>query len=149
MYVHAFMMMRRRGGGMESGREQAAANCACGDICTLASRRVFRVEGMDCAHESGPILSVLSALPGVGRAVPSYTDSTLPVEFDPHAVTPERIAQAISEAGFKARIDDREAEALTYWERYGRLTATSVSGVALAAGLVLHLTGSQPQGEEL
>ena len=119
--------------------------CSCGDVCTLASRRIFRVEGMDCAHESTPILAALSTLPGMGRAVPSYTDSILTVEFDPHAVTPERIAQAISEAGFKARIDDREAEALSYWERYGRLTATSVSGVALAAGLILHFTGVQPQ----
>ncbi len=130
---------------MEGGREQSAANCSCGDICTLASRRVFRVEGMDCAHESGPILSVLSALPGVGRAVPSYTDSTLTVEFDPHAVTPERIAQAISETGFKANVDDRTAEAFTYWERYGRLTATSISGVALATGLILHFMGVQPR----
>lgn len=119
---------------MENEKEQATANCSCGDICTLASRRVFRVEGMDCAHESTPILAVLSTLPGVGRAIPSYSDSTLTVEFDPHAMTPERIAQAISEAGFKVKVDDRTAEALSYWERYGRLTATSVSGVALAAG---------------
>ena len=130
---------------MENVKERAVTNCSCGDICTLASRRIFRVEGMDCAHESTPILAALSTLPGVGRAVPSYTDSTLTVEFDPHAVTPERIAQAISEAGFKARIDDREAEALSYWERYGRLTATSISGVALATGLILHFTGVQPR----
>lgn len=129
---------------MESVREQAAENCSCGDICTLASRRVFRVEGMDCVHESGPILSALSTLAGVGRAVPSFADSTLTVEFDPHAVTPERIAQAISETGFKARIDDRGAEALTYWERYGRLTTTSVSGVALTTGLILRYWGVQP-----
>ncbi|MCL5885356.1 MAG: cadmium-translocating P-type ATPase [Deltaproteobacteria bacterium] len=129
---------------MESGREKTAANCSCGDICTLASRRVFRVEGMDCAYESAPILSALSALPGVGRAVPSYSDSTLTVEFDPHAVTPERMAQAISGAGFKVRIDERESEALTYWERYGRVTATSVSGGMLAAGLILRFLDIQP-----
>jgi Cd2+/Zn2+-exporting ATPase len=129
---------------MENGRVQAAEGCSCGDICTLASRRVFRVEGMDCAHESGPILSALSSLPGVGRAVPSYSDSTLTVEFDPHAVSAERIAQAISGAGFKVRIDDREAEALTWWERYGRLTTTSVSGVALGTGLLLQFMGVQP-----
>jgi len=129
---------------MEGGRVQAAADCSCGDICTLASRRVFRVDGMDCAHESGPILSALSSLPGVGRAVPSFTDSTLTVEFDPHSVSPERIAQAISGAGFKVRIDDREADALTWWERYGRLTTTSVSGVALGTGLLLPFMGVQP-----
>jgi Cd2+/Zn2+-exporting ATPase len=145
MYVHALMTMRGRGGGMENGKEQAMANCSCGDTCTLASRRVFRVEGMDCAHEFAPILSNLSALPGAGRAVPSYSDSTLAVEFDPHAVTPERIAQAISEAGFKANVDDRTVEALTCWERYGRLTTTSVSGIALATGLILHFLGVQPR----
>ena len=124
---------------------QETPACSCGDVCTMASRRIFRIEGMDCAHESGPILSALSSVPGVGRAVPSYSDSTLTVEFDPHAVTPERIAQAISGAGFKARIDDREAAALTWWERHGRLAATSVSGVALAAGLILHFMGVQPR----
>jgi len=123
---------------------QETPACSCGDVCTMASRRVFRVEGMDCAHESGPILSALSSLPGVGRAIPSYSDSTLTVEFDPHAVTPERIAQAISEVGFKTKVDARAAEALTYWERYGRLTATSVSGVALAAGLILRFWDAQP-----
>ncbi|MCR4310485.1 MAG: cation-translocating P-type ATPase [Deltaproteobacteria bacterium] len=129
---------------MESGRVQAAANCSCGDVCTLVSRRVFRIEGMDCAHESTPILSAIAALPGLGRAVPSYADSTMTVEFDPHAVTPERIAQAISGAGFKVRIDDRGAEALTWWERHGRLATTSVSGVALGSGLLLRFMGVRP-----
>jgi len=123
---------------------QETPACSCGDVCTMASRRVFRVEGMDCAHESGPILSALSSLPGVGRAVPSYSDSTLTVEFYPHAVSAERIVQAISGAGFKVRIDDRELEALTWWERYGRLTTTSVSGVALGTGLFLKFMGVQP-----
>jgi Zn2+/Cd2+-exporting ATPase len=123
---------------------QETPACSCGDVCTMASRRVFRVEGMDCAHESTPILAALSSLPGVGRAIPSYSDSTLTVEFASHAVTPERIAQAISEAGFKTKVDDRTAEALTYWERYGRLTTTSISGVALTTGLILRFWGVQP-----
>ncbi|GAB4234129.1 MAG: heavy metal translocating P-type ATPase [Deltaproteobacteria bacterium] len=129
---------------MENGKEPAAENCSCGDVCTLLSRRVFRIEGMDCAHESTPILAALSTLPGVGRAIPTYSDSTIAVEFDPHAVTPERIVQSISEAGFKANVDDRTAEALSWWERYGRLTTTSVSGVALATGLILRYWGVQP-----
>jgi Cd2+/Zn2+-exporting ATPase len=99
---------------------------------------------MDCAHESAPILSALSAVPGVGRAVPSYVDSTVTVEFDPHAVSPERIVQAISEAGFKANVDDRSAGKLSFWERHGRLVATSVSGALLAAGLFLQFIDVQP-----
>jgi len=122
---------------MERVGKQEMSNCSCGDACSLASRRIFRVEGMDCAHESGPILSMLSAVPGVGRAVPSYADSTLTVEFDPHAVSPERIVLAISEAGFKADVDERTAEELPFWERYGRLVASSASGIMLAAGLLL------------
>jgi Cd2+/Zn2+-exporting ATPase len=80
---------------------------------------------------------MLFAVPGVGRAVPSYADSTLTVEFDPHAVSPARIVQAISEAGFKADVDERTAEELPFWERYGRLAASSASGIMLAAGLLL------------
>ncbi|MHB1013217.1 MAG: heavy metal translocating P-type ATPase [Desulfobacteria bacterium] len=128
---------------MESGRVQAAANCSCGDVCTLASRRVFRVEGMDRAHESGPILSALSGLSGVGKAVPSYADYTLAVEFDPHAVSAERIAQAINEAGFRANIEDRRQEDVPFWERYGRLVATSLSGGSLVVGLILQLLFSR------
>jgi Cd2+/Zn2+-exporting ATPase len=128
---------------MEGGRVQAAADCSCGDICTLASRRVFRVDGMDCAHESGPILSALSSLPGVGRAVPSYSDSTLTVEFDPHAVSAERIVQSIDEAGFRANIEDRRQEDVPFWERHGRLVATSLSGGSLVVGLILQLLFSR------
>jgi len=113
--------------------------CSCGDVCTMASRRVFRVEGMDCAHESGPILSALSSLPGVGRAVPSYSDSTLTVEFDPHAVSAERIVQAIDEAGFRANIEARRQEDIPFWQRHGRLVATSLSGGSLVVGLILQL----------
>ena len=113
--------------------------CSCGDVCTMASRRIFRVEGMDCAHESGPILSALSSLPGVGRAVPSYSDSTLTVEFDPHAVSTERIVQAIDEAGFCANVEDRQQEDVPFWERHGRLVATSLSGGSLVVGLILQL----------
>lgn len=130
---------------MENAKQPLSGNCSCGDVCTLASRRVFRIEGMDCAHESAPIQSSLAVLPGVVRSFPSYADSTLTVEFDPHVVTPERIAQAISEAGFKTRIDDRQAESLTFWERYGRLTTTFASGVALAVGLILQAFKVQPQ----
>ena len=128
---------------MEGGRVQAAADCSCGEICTLASRRVFRVEGMDCAHESNPILASLAALPGVGRALPSYADSTLTVEFDPHSVSTERIAQAINEAGFRANIEDRRQEDVPFWERHGRLVATSLSGGSLVVGLILQLLFSR------
>ena len=100
---------------------QETQTCSCGDVCTLGSRRVFRVEGMDCVHESGPILFALSTLPGVGQAVPSYSDSTLTVEFDPHAVSAERIVQAIDEAGFRANVEDRRQEDIPFWERHGRL----------------------------
>jgi len=96
---------------------------------------------MDCAHESDPILSRLSALPGIARAVPSYADSTLTVEFDPHTVTPERIVEAINDAGFKANADVRPREMLSFWERNGRLVATSISGLALIAGLSLPYAG--------
>jgi len=94
---------------------------------------------MDCAHESGPILSALSGLSGVGKAVPSYSDSTLTVEFDPHAVSAERIAQAINETGFLANIEDRRQEDVPFWERHGRLVATSLSGGSLVVGLILQL----------
>ena len=118
---------------------QETSACSCGDVCTMASRRIFRVEGMDCAHESGPILSALSSLPGVGRVLPSYSDSTLTVEFDPHAVSAERIVQAIDEAGFRANVEDRQQEDIPFWERHGRLVVTSLSGGSLVVGLVLQL----------
>src|SRR4030065_1776287 len=104
---------------MERVGKQAVSNCSCGDACSLASRRIFRVEGMDCAHESGPILSMLSAVPGVGCAVPSYADSTLTVEFDPHAVSPERIVRVISEAGLNAEDHDRAAAESPFWAHPG------------------------------
>ena len=118
---------------------QETPACSCGEVCTMASRRIFRIEGMDCAHESGPILSALSGIPGVGRAVPSYTESTITVEYDPHAVSAERIVQAIDGAGFRANVEDRRQEDVPFRERHGRFVATSLSGGFLLVGLVLQL----------
>jgi Cd2+/Zn2+-exporting ATPase len=63
----------------------------------------------------------------------------LTVEFDPHAVSAERIVQAIGEAGFRANVEDRQQEDVPFWERHGRLVATSLSGGSLIVGLVLQL----------
>ncbi|MDO8942807.1 MAG: heavy metal-associated domain-containing protein, partial [Desulfobacterales bacterium] len=106
---------------MESVKVQNVADCSCGEVCALASRRVFRVAGMDCPHETGPIITALSGLPGVGKVVPSFADATLTVEFEPHAVTAERIVQTIGEAGFRANAEDRQQDEVPFLERYGRL----------------------------
>jgi hypothetical protein len=47
--------------------------------------------------------------------------------------------QAIDEAGFRANVEDRRQEDVPFWERHGRLVATSLSGGSLIVGLVLQL----------
>jgi len=107
---------------------QETPACSCGDVCTMASQRVFRVEGMDCAtNPDRSFLSCPAFLESGGQFL-TYSDSTLTVEFDPHAVSAERIVQAIDEAGFRANVEDRRQEDVPFWERHGRLVATSPRG---------------------
>ena len=62
-------------------------------------RTTFRVNGMDCPEESGPIERRLAILEGVEEVAFNLVAGTVMVV---HRLRPETLVEAIREAGFEA-----------------------------------------------
>ena len=65
---------------------------------------VLHVEGMHCATCPITVRTVLRRLDGVSDAVVSTESKTARVTYDPARVTPARMAQAVTDAGYPARV---------------------------------------------
>lgn len=66
------------------------------------ARATFKVTGMTCASCEPTIRIALERTPGVRSAEVSYGRGEAVVEYDPGAVTPEKLRDAINETGYKA-----------------------------------------------
>ena len=60
------------------------------------------IDGMRCGHCVASVERALGAVDGVERATVTVGSAT--VSYHPAAVTPERIAQAIWDEGYAARV---------------------------------------------
>jgi len=65
---------------------------------------VLNVDGMHCATCPLTVRTVLRRLDGVSEAVVSTESKTARVTYDPARVSPERMAQAVTDAGYPARV---------------------------------------------
>lgn len=61
----------------------------------------FPVEGMTCSGCANGVQRSLTKLEGVKSAEVSLTDAAVTVAYNPGAVTPEQMQQAVEKAGFK------------------------------------------------
>lgn len=60
------------------------------------------IQGMSCGHCVASVKGALGRLDGV--QVQEVKMGSATVEYDPRAVTPERIAQAVEDEGYPARV---------------------------------------------
>jgi copper chaperone len=60
------------------------------------------IQGMSCGHCVASVKGALGRLDGV--QVQEVKVGSATVEYDPRAVTPERIAQAVEAEGYSARV---------------------------------------------
>jgi periplasmic mercuric ion binding protein len=65
-----------------------------------SQRTVLDVRGMDCAACPITVKTVLRKQPGVEDVKVDFSKSTAEITFDPSKVSRERLAQAVTEAGF-------------------------------------------------
>ena len=78
---------------------------ACGALAVHAgaTRNVtLDVKGMDCAACPVTVKVVLKRLPGVDDVKMDDKSHTAVVKFDPEKVSPELLAQAVTDAGYPA-----------------------------------------------
>ncbi len=65
---------------------------------------VLHVDGMHCATCPLTVRTALRRLDGVSDATVSTEAKTARVTYDPARVTPERMARAVTDAGYPARV---------------------------------------------
>ncbi|WP_240791100.1 heavy metal translocating P-type ATPase [Roseomonas sp. AR75] len=67
-----------------------------------ATRRVWRVEGMDCAACVAKVTRAVERLPGVADVEVNLMADRLTVSLAPHAATPEAVTQQVEQLGYRA-----------------------------------------------
>ena len=65
------------------------------------ARLVLKIDGMDCIMCAGQLQNSLRQIPGVLEAEVSFQDKEARVSFNPQAVGPPQLEQAIAKSGFK------------------------------------------------
>ena len=68
------------------------------------------VDGMACADCEAKVKAALSKLKGVKAVQVSYKKNEAVVEYDPGAVTPKQILQAVKKAGYEAKLKPEPKE---------------------------------------
>ena len=67
------------------------------------------VSGMHCAGCSSRVQQALESTPGVSGANVNLMTNSATVDFDPSAVTPQRLIEVIRESGYGAELPCRSA----------------------------------------
>jgi copper chaperone len=62
------------------------------------------IEGMTCSHCQAAVETALRGTEGVRAATVYLQDGSAEVEYDPSAVSPERLAEAVQEEGYAASV---------------------------------------------
>ncbi len=91
------------------------------------------VQGMCCADEARQVEAALGKLGGVRQAQAFVSAERATVTFDPSAVTPDQIREAVREAGFGVPESDENAPA---GPDFGRVLGLGMLGVVAAVVVV-------------
>ncbi|MGE0405999.1 MAG: heavy metal translocating P-type ATPase, partial [Candidatus Korobacteraceae bacterium] len=97
---------------------------------------------MDCAEEVSLLRRLLSAKAGIYDLSFDVWNARMAVEFDPTRISPEEIATTVNRAGMGCEpwvepAPGARSSSRIWWQRYGRMASTAVSGIFLAAGMAL------------
>lgn len=78
---------------------------------------IFPITGMMCAVCSNTVEKTAASQPGVSSAEVNFANSSLSLEWNPKETSPEKVAEAIREAGYDMIIEKSEKEAVEKKER--------------------------------
>jgi Cd2+/Zn2+-exporting ATPase len=110
-----------------------------GAPCEIAN---YRVVGMDCADEVAALRAALMPLPGVRDLKFDILNARITVAYDENRVRRSDIEAAVAGTGMRAHpvldTQGRREPELTLWERWGRTSATTISGLLVLAGFSAH-----------
>lgn len=78
----------------------AALSIALAATAAAAESVTLDIKGMDCATCPVTVKTVLKKQPGVSDVHVDFKKASAEITFDPGKVTPEKLAQAVTEVGF-------------------------------------------------
>ena len=113
------------------------------------------VSGMHCAGCSSRVQQALESTPGVSAATVNLMTNSATVEFDPSAVTPQRLVEAIRETGYGAElpadrvstpvlVDQQDAARAAEIRELRQKFTVSLAAAILAMLLSLPLASADP-----
>ena len=85
-------------------RAQLPAGANAVSATPKTQRVLITIEGMHCGSCASGIRSMLKRTPGVVSAEVSFEQKEANVEFDPSAISREKIVEAINNMGYKASL---------------------------------------------
>ena len=71
----------------------------------------LKVGGMTCGGCVGAVTSALRAVDGVADVVVSLKPGEARIEFDERVTSPERLREAVKQAGYEVNVADSESQA--------------------------------------
>ena len=111
-------------------------------VCELHAESIFKIEGMDCHEEVAILEHRLKTLTGLESLDADVVGQRLRIQYDAAKLTTSRIAEAVAQTGMRAWLEHEEprpAKASLWRQRL-----VFLSGLCLAGGLTLQLSGSAP-----
>ena len=109
------------------------------------AKTTFKIRGMDCAEEVTALKAELAPLKGVQDIAFDVLNGKMTVVFSESEVSQEALVGAVAKTGMRAEPWQESQAAVSEpigWERWGRTVMTSISGVFLLVGAVVHVVAS-------
>ena len=134
--------------GPRAEEQGAAAVTATGDVAGGRETVRIPVSGMTCAACQSRVQRTLQKQPGVADASVNLMMKSATITFDPQAVSPERLVEAIRATGYGAELaspdqtafEEQEARDRAQEAEYRELRTRAVaSGVAGAVAMVISM----------
>jgi Cd2+/Zn2+-exporting ATPase len=110
-------------------------------VCELHAESTFRIEGMDCREEVAILERRFKNLIGLEDFSADLMGQRLHVKYDAAKISAGAIADAVADTGMRAWLDHEEPVVGTDRQMRIRQALVWTSGVALAIGMALQLTG--------
>src|SRR3954468_22180703 len=107
----------------------------CG--CQIHAESVFKIEGMDCREEVAVLERRFKNLPGLETFSADLMGQRLHVKYDAARVSAAAIAGAVADTGMRAWLEHEEPVSTSDDAARRRKALVWLSGIALAAGLVV------------
>ena len=94
----------------------------------------LQIDGLTCANCARAVQTALTGVTGVQTAHVNFLAKTARITFDPSQATESRLIQAVTQAGYSARLPSRHREADELRQARWQLAQTAGIGVLLFGG---------------